>query len=91
MSLLLYPFAILAVVGVGWMTGAGTFNSFTWSALVMAAGPPVIIYFVFAFFEEVGWRGYLAPRIATINDGLLDHALVGLIWASWHFPYMAEL
>ena len=91
LSLLLYPFAILAVLGIGWLTGAGTLNSFTWSALIAAAGPPVIIYFIFAFFEEVGWRGYLAPRVATINDGLLGHALVGLIWASWHFPYMTEL
>ncbi|MCB0127526.1 MAG: CPBP family intramembrane metalloprotease, partial [Caldilineaceae bacterium] len=91
LSLLLYPVAILTVLGMGWMTGAGTLNSFTLSALVMAAGPPVIIYFIFAFFEEVGWRGYLAPRVATVHDGLLGHALVGLIWASWHFPYMTEL
>ncbi|MCB0110097.1 MAG: hypothetical protein KDE53_29445, partial [Caldilineaceae bacterium] len=47
-SLLLYPVAILTVLGMGWMTGAGTLNSFTLSALVMAAGPPVIIYFIFA-------------------------------------------
>lgn len=91
LSLLLYPFAILAVLGVGRLSGAGMLNSFTWSALVAAAGPPVVIYFIFAFFEEVGWRGYLAPRVATVHDGLLGHALVGLIWASWHFPYMTEL
>lgn len=27
----------------------------------------------------------------AINDSLWGHALVGVIWASYHFPYMAEL
>ena len=26
-----------------------------------------------------------------LNDGLLGHALVGMIWASWHFPYLRDL
>ncbi|MCB0125759.1 MAG: hypothetical protein KDE58_26070, partial [Caldilineaceae bacterium] len=87
MSLLLYPFAILAVLGVGWMTGAGTLNSFTLSALVMAAGPPVIIYFVFAFFEEVGWlpgtpsryhqRWAAGPRIGGADLGFVAFSLYG--------------
>ncbi|MEZ4737352.1 MAG: hypothetical protein R3E79_60520 [Caldilineaceae bacterium] len=38
LSLLLYPFAILAVLGIGWLTGAGTLNNFTFSAFIVAAG-----------------------------------------------------
>ncbi len=91
LGLLLYPIAILAVLGIGLLTGVTSVHNLTLPALITAVGPPVIIYFVFAFFEEVGWRGYLAPRVATIHDGLLGHVLVGLIWASWHFPYMTEL
>jgi len=29
--------------------------------------------------------------VYRINDRLLGHAIVGVIWASWHFPYMREL
>ena len=39
----------------------------------------------------MGWRGYLAPKVYGLNDRLSGHALVGLIWASWHFPYLREL
>ena len=53
--------------------------------------PLAVTFLIFAFFEEVGWRGYLAPRVYGLNDRLLGHALVGVIWASWHLPYLREL
>ena len=53
--------------------------------------PLAVIYFVFAIFEEVGWRGYLTPSVFRLNDRLPGYILIGVIWASWHFPYMREL
>jgi len=45
---------------------------------------------VFAIFEEFGWRGYLAPKVAELNiNKLLGHMIVGLIWAAWHLPFIA--
>lgn len=40
---------------------------------------------VFAAGEEIGWRGYLVPRLV---DGRvpLGIPLSGLIWAAWHWP-----
>src|SRR3712207_2433022 len=39
----------------------------------------------FSLGEELGWRGYLLPRLLSIG---LTRALVlvGLVWAAWHVP-----
>lgn len=91
LSLLYYPAAIGLVLAVGTALGATALADFSAGGFVAALVPLAVAYLLFALFEEVGWRGYLAPKVAEINDGLLGHALVGLIWAAWHFPYMQEL
>ena len=56
---------------------------------ILAALP---IFFIFAIFEEVGWRGYLAPKLASLGvNRYLAAALVAVVWASWHLPYIREL
>lgn len=90
-SLLIYPVSIGIVLALGVGLGASTLAAFSLAELVPVMAPLAVTYFFFALFEEVGWRGYLAPRMASVNDGLLGHAFVGLIWASWHFPYLQEL
>jgi len=43
---------------------------------------------ILAVGEEVGWRGYLQPRLCSrfgIYPGLLA---VGLLWAFWHLPLL---
>jgi membrane protease YdiL (CAAX protease family) len=91
LSILAYPVTISIVLALGLLLGASNLGNFTVSAFAMAMIPLAVTFFIFAFFEEVGWRGYLAPRVYELNDRLLGHALVGVIWASWHFPYLREL
>lgn len=41
---------------------------------------------VFALGEELGWRGFLVPRLARVT-GFDGTALgSGLVWAAWHVP-----
>jgi membrane protease YdiL (CAAX protease family) len=91
LSVLAYPIIIAVVLALGLLLGASSIRDFTVPAFATAMIPLAVIYFIFAFFEEVGWRGYLAPKVYGLNDGLLGHVLVGVIWASWHFPYLREL
>ena len=91
LSILAYPVAIFLVLALGLLLGATTTGSFDAPTFITAMIPLAVTYLIFAFLEEVGWRGYLAPRVYDLNDSLLGHALVGLIWASWHFPYLREL
>jgi len=91
LSVLAYPVSIAIVVALGTLLGASATTSFTTPAFVTAMIPLAVTFLIFAFFEEVGWRGYLAPKIYGLNDALLGHVLVGVIWASWHLPYLREL
>jgi len=41
-----------------------------------------------ALGEEIGWRGYLAPRMVSRLGFAWGAILSGAIWASWHIPIM---
>lgn len=43
---------------------------------------------VWTLGEELGWRGFLSPRLAAIIGVTRSGLVVGLIWAVWHFPIL---
>ncbi|MCR3758260.1 CPBP family intramembrane metalloprotease [Clostridium felsineum] len=36
--------------------------------------------------EELGWRGFLLPRLQSKFHPILSGIIVGVIWAFWHLP-----
>lgn len=42
--------------------------------------------FVTVVGEEMGWRGWLLPRLLERFQPLAASLLLGLIWAGWHLP-----
>ena len=42
-----------------------------------------------ALGEEIGWRGYLVPRLATAYGFTTTSLISGAIWAAWHYPMFA--
>jgi membrane protease YdiL (CAAX protease family) len=36
--------------------------------------------------EEIGWRGYVLPRLQAKHSALTSALVVGLIWGLWHLP-----
>jgi membrane protease YdiL (CAAX protease family) len=40
---------------------------------------------LFGFGEELGWRGYLLPKLMPLGKPRA-YALLGLIWGLWHLP-----
>jgi uncharacterized protein len=40
---------------------------------------------LFTFGEELGWRGYLLPRLSPLG-GVTAAIIVGVIWGLWHAP-----
>lgn len=90
-DLRLYVFALGYMAAVK-ITAAIAYRAITgeWPAF---ATVPVILLFAAAFFstpvqagEEIGWRGYALPRLASrigLNGASI---LLGLVWAAWHLP-----
>lgn len=91
LSLLFFPAVMGSALAAGLLLGAATLHPMNLTTLASVVAPAAVIYTVFAFFEEVGWRGYLAPKMATVDARLSGHLWVGLIWASWHFPFLTQI
>jgi len=44
--------------------------------------------FLFALGEEIGWRGFLQPRLTDLLGLKPGIFLTGIIWAVWHFIFI---
>jgi membrane protease YdiL (CAAX protease family) len=45
-----------------------------------------ILIFVLVIGEEVGWRGFLQPRLRRRFSILSAGAITGVVWTFWHLP-----
>ncbi len=96
----LLPVAVgLAAYGVGWATGLVGFAAPVQGGLKSIANPAVrllatiplaltigtLVSCVSAFGEELGWRGYMVPRLVEAEVRAPD-VVSGLIWCAWHVP-----
>ena len=61
-----------------WLVLAGYF------LLIGSAG--MALSMAFALGEEIGWRGFLAPRLTARFGFKAGALLTGVIWAAWHLP-----
>jgi len=46
----------------------------------------VVVLLIPALFEEVGWRGFVLPRLQSRYGWLTSSLIVGVVWAIWHAP-----
>ncbi|MFI1991630.1 lysostaphin resistance A-like protein [Actinoplanes sp. NPDC020271] len=88
-----WPVALATTAGVSLLAAAGVVvcgsahfvtpgGPWLKDAVALGVTGPVL-----AFAEEVGWRGYLLPRLLWLGEGT---ALLvsGVVWVGWHLPYI---
>ena len=46
----------------------------------------IVMGLVVAFFEEIGWTGFVVPKLRQSNNVLVTGIIVGLLWGAWHYP-----
>ena len=94
----LYPavFFLSVLLNAAWTGTPIDFSSvFAHKIFGASANLPLFIlpFFIYDFLtngEEMGWRGYVLPRLQAKHSALVSSLILGMIWAFWHFPrYLA--
>lgn len=83
-GLLLPPAVMLCV-----LLGMTTFVSPVFSPNRFFAG--IVFGLVAGFFEEIGWTGYVFPKMCRRGNALGASVVLGLLWAVWHLPVVDYL
>ncbi len=86
--LLLMPAAVVIEVGLLRSIGRDV-PAFEVAPLVLVGD--LVLFWVAATLEEVGWTGYATDRLLAIRGRLLTAVLIGVVWALWHVPAMLEM
>lgn len=45
-----------------------------------------VVIFVLVIGEEIGWRGFLQPRLRERHGLAIAGVLTGIVWTLWHLP-----
>lgn len=99
-AMLLEPMLIaLGVYGHALITGVAPDFSKVTAYEIFGEGATLWL-FVLPFFltdlisngEEIGWRGYILPRLQAKHNALISSLIVGVIWGFWHLlRYLSPL
>jgi len=84
---ILVPFAVsfTGYLLVGFMGGGlGTIKL---SGLSLSLVPPLLMAMTTGpLGEELGWRGYLTPKLLKTQNAVIASLIVGFLWGIWHLP-----
>jgi membrane protease YdiL (CAAX protease family) len=91
-SAVTYVSLMLIAIAAGSALGVLRVANFDLLPYLVGAAMAFAFFFVFAICEEMGWRGYLVPKLVSLGiSGYPMHLLVALVWASWHVPFILDL
>ena len=90
----------LFALGLMFIAGTLLYALFSGSPLALKLAQPVYMFvplFIMKFVldaglgEELGWRGFLLPRLQARHNALVSSIIVGMVWGLWHLPlFMLE-
>lgn len=88
-SALVFPVVFTITVLIGVPAGGLQLDANMLPVFASILGSTFIMALVKNLFEEFAWRGYLAPKVYSLElNPWFAHAIVGLIWGGWHLPFV---
>ena len=83
----LFPLAFcIPVYASVWLTGLGGFEAPKNPLFIIGAFVLGPLGMTATLGEELGWRGFLLPRLLSATTPFRATLIVGAIWALWHWP-----
>ena len=93
LALALFPALLLISIPLGNLLNKQPLSSYQFPEISLSLIGLVIVKFLYQFFffnatgEETGWRGFVLPRLQTRTSPLIASLIIGVFWATWHFPF----
>jgi membrane protease YdiL (CAAX protease family) len=93
LALVLFPILLLISIPVDSILNKYRLSSYQFPDISLALIGLVIVKFLYQLFffnatgEETGWRGFALPRLQTQTSPVLAALIIGVFWATWHFPF----
>ncbi|MBN2590705.1 MAG: CPBP family intramembrane metalloprotease [Sedimentisphaerales bacterium] len=59
---------------------------FTSNEVIITIIGGIIGGLIAGFFEELGWTGFVTPKLTSKFSILKSSLIIGIVWGIWHFP-----
>jgi membrane protease YdiL (CAAX protease family) len=91
-SILAFPAIMGLTLVIGVLASLSSVSEFSMGKYLQVSLTALPFFLIFAIFEEIGWRGYLSPKLDSLGlNRFVTSAIVAAVWATWHMPYIREL
>ena len=84
------PFAVPGLASLAAVIAGAPAPRWEPSDVLQIAGLIAVTVVIVGIFEELGWRGFLLPRLQLTRSALASALIVALVWLPWHLPELVS-